>query len=73
MPFTTAIKVCFVDLVSATISLSRSRKLLTLDVIAQPPSTLNKAGTTKAIYKLDNPNDHHHGNEKFGALMFKEI
>ena len=46
---------------------------LGVDVIGQPLHSLTEIGSTKSEFGHRNPNDTHHANPDFGALMFEKI
>lgn len=44
-----------------------------IPVIEQPKSTITEYGTTKLEFDHPDPNDNHHANERYGAIVLEQI
>ena len=44
-----------------------------IDIVDVPPETLDQDGFTRPEFRNDNPDDNHHANPAFGALMIRRI
>lgn len=46
---------------------------LGIDIVDVPPETLDDEGFTRPEYRHANPEDQHHANQAFGALMIRRV